>query len=409
MAAAYREAEFLIGRAQVELVGAQGQRLRSAVPATGYRRGPSDALAFFVLSEAGQSWLGLRVPRRAMDQFQGGPVTVLGQATVSFVGRGETTWIPVGGNAAVPGLGRCLTEEVARPVGYGEGMLKILCESVEPVASLTAARLWNPASGQSWNHHLGDSAPVLSGPREAWLSPLHRLQTYFQLAAGARTPMPGNSWLVPPEALEGARVAITPRLIRGSAALVFELRDVELGESVAPSVPGSGVAKRSGDLVGGAPDAKTLHQTVQRVGIHAENGRGAAGAADDASGPGQYAQDVPPLHFLQRVGRMGGGHFEDFRRRVGSFRGQEVRAQPEDRPLGEYEPALDDVLEFPDVAGPGVVHQELHRSGRGCAHRQVHAPRVFLQEEFDNARNIGTAVPQCRHVERNHVQAVVEI
>lgn len=232
-----RGAEFLIDRPQVELVGAQGQRLASVIPTTGYRPGPSDVLAFFVLSEPGQSWLGLRMPRRAMDQFQGGPVTLAGQATVNFVGRGETTWMPVGGQAAVPGLGRCRTEEVARQDGYVEGMLKVLCESVEPIASLTEVRLWNPASGQSWRHHLGDSAPMLYGPREAWLSPLHRLQTYFQLAAGARTPMSGNSWLVPPEALEGARVAITPKSIRGSAALVFEMRDVELGQFVAPTAP----------------------------------------------------------------------------------------------------------------------------------------------------------------------------
>lgn len=78
---------------------------------------------------------------------------------------------------------------------------------------------------------------MLYGPREAWLSPLHRLQTYFQLAAEARTPMPGNSWLVPPGALEGARVAITPKSIRGSAALVFEMRDVELGQFLAPTAP----------------------------------------------------------------------------------------------------------------------------------------------------------------------------
>lgn len=78
----------------------------------------------------------------------------------------------------------------------------------------------------------GDSAPTMYGPREAWLSPLHRLQTFFQLSAGARTPQPGNEWLVPPEALAGARVAITPASITASAALSIELQAVALEEFV---------------------------------------------------------------------------------------------------------------------------------------------------------------------------------
>ncbi|MBN9657486.1 MAG: hypothetical protein J0H49_04875 [Acidobacteria bacterium] len=221
-------AEYLIDRPQIEIVGSNGQRLRSVIPAPGLHTGPYDMLAYFVLNQQGQHWLGLRIPRRAMDQFRGSQVAILGRSTVTFVERGETAWMPAGGSVAVPRLGRCRTEEPVDQLPYRDGMLKVVCESVAPISSLTEVRLWNPASGQSWRHHLGDSAAAAYGPREAWLSPLHRLQTYFQLAAGSRATMPGNRWLVPLEELNGARVAITPGWITRSATLTIELQALDL-------------------------------------------------------------------------------------------------------------------------------------------------------------------------------------
>ncbi|MGJ5820617.1 hypothetical protein [Paludibaculum fermentans] len=228
-------AEYLIDRPQVEITGAEGQRLRSVVPTPGHRPGPSDVLANFVLNDHGQDWLGLRIPRRAMDQIQAGRVTIVGRSTVNFVSRGETTWIAAGSGAAVPGLGRCMTEELTGQDAYREGLLKVVCEALTPISPLTEVRLWNEGMGRSWRRHLGDSAPVVYGPRTAWLSPLHRLQTHFQLAAGARRPLPGNGWLVPPEALTGGRVAITPGAMGESAALAIELRGVALGAFVVTS------------------------------------------------------------------------------------------------------------------------------------------------------------------------------
>ncbi len=230
-----RAPEFLIDRPELELVASDGRRLRSVVPTPGYRPGPSDVIAYFVPSEQGQNWLGLRIPRRVMDQFRSGPVAIVGRSTMNLISRGETTWMPADGSTAVPGLGRCSAGEQAGQGSYGDGLLKVLCESLDPISSLTQVRLWNPRTGQSWRHRLGDSAPTMYGPREAWMSPLHRLQTFFQLSAGARTPQPGNEWLVPPEALAGARVAITPASITASAALSIELQAVALEEFVVTS------------------------------------------------------------------------------------------------------------------------------------------------------------------------------
>ncbi len=227
--------ELLLGPPLVEIVGADGGRLQSVIPSPSRRPGPSDLIAYVDPTDHGQGWLVLRIPRRVMAQFQDGPVAIRGRSTVSFVGRGETTWMPVGANAPVPGLGRCVSEGLDGQGVDGGGMLKVLCESLAPVSSLTEVRLWSPGTGRTWRHHLGDSAPVVYGPREAWLSPLHRLQTYFHLAEAARMPQSGSGWLVPPEVLTGARLAITPGSITGSAVMSIDIQHVALRDYVVTS------------------------------------------------------------------------------------------------------------------------------------------------------------------------------
>ncbi|MGC4055961.1 MAG: hypothetical protein QM757_44710 [Paludibaculum sp.] len=227
------EKDLLFERPRIEFSDAEGQSARSVLPSPGKSPSESEFLAGFYTDERRQHWLGLSLRRKLMDRFAGRRVTIRGQAEVNFVRRGETNWMPVGGKKAVPSLGQCMAEQLPGESIHREGMLKVVCESTSAVSPLTEARLWNPATGQSWRHHLGDAAPLVPGPRWSWLSPLHRLQTYFQLATGTAASMPGNGWMVPPDALLGAQVGISAASISGSASLQFEMRDIALSQFVA--------------------------------------------------------------------------------------------------------------------------------------------------------------------------------
>jgi hypothetical protein len=112
----------------------------------------------------------------------------------------------------------------------------VLCESPNAIAFGTGVRLWQPETGREWRQLLGDAAPLTSGPREALLSPLNRLQTFFHLVSDARDNSPGNRWLIPQEALANAKVAITPDAIVGWATAELDLRNIRLKDYVSTAV-----------------------------------------------------------------------------------------------------------------------------------------------------------------------------
>src|SRR2546430_945489 len=76
---------------------------------------------------------------------------------------------------------------------------------------------------------------------------------------------------------------------------------------------------------------------------------------------------------------------------------------------GEDHRALDDVLELPHVAGPIVIHQQLH--GRRCELPEW--LRIFLaiavQEMRQQKGHIFATLAQRRNLEVNHVQAVIQV
>jgi hypothetical protein len=115
-------------------------------------------------------------------------------------------------------------------------MLKVLCESPNPVLWGTRARLWEPETGREWTQLLGDSAPYVSGPREDFLSPLNRLQTFFHLVSDARDNTPGNRWLVPQEALANGKLAIIPDTLVAWPTTELELRNIKLNDYVLKAV-----------------------------------------------------------------------------------------------------------------------------------------------------------------------------
>lgn len=216
----------------VEMVGPDAQRYRT--PSNAARRDfekiDFDAVTFPY--GQGPNWLLLRIRRSIMDNIKDGAVTLRAVFEVSLHRTGQTVWMPVGATQTVAGVGRCSSAVVESLNVYQESMLKVLCESPYPISPGTGIRLWQPETGAEWKQHLGDSAPYASGPRESFLSPLNRSQTFFHLVSDTRYNSPGSRWLVPREALDNGKLAITPEAITAWATADLELRNISLRDYV---------------------------------------------------------------------------------------------------------------------------------------------------------------------------------
>jgi len=216
----------------VEMVGPDGQRYRT--PSIAARRNfekiDFDAATF----PYGQrpNWVLLRLRRSIMDNIQDGTVTIRAVFEVSLHRTGQTAWMPVGATQTVAGVGRCSGEVIESPNVYQGSMLKVLCESPYPISPGTQVRLWQPETGADWKQRLGDSAPQRSGPRESWLSPLNRLETFFHLVSGTSNNSPGSRWLVPQEGLATGKLAITPDITTAWATADLELQNITLRDYV---------------------------------------------------------------------------------------------------------------------------------------------------------------------------------
>jgi len=175
-------------------------------------------------------WLVLRFRNPVYEAIKNEKIDVRGTYGVELYRPGEPVSMALGGERWLPGVGRCSSTIDESPNPYQEGLIRVLCESPLEVSSLTRVRFWQPANGHERDQHLGDSASLTSGLRWAWLSPLHRLQTFFQLTSGGREELPGNHWLVSCETLASCQLAITPSYNAGQAATDFELRGIVLSD-----------------------------------------------------------------------------------------------------------------------------------------------------------------------------------
>jgi hypothetical protein len=129
------------------------------------------------------------------------PVTIEATLAAIVMAGAVTTIAPHSPPTNIPGLGRCMSG-LADP-----SLLRVLCESPEapPRATVVLRRGIETLGRQQM---LGDSAPYVRYPLSPWLSPLHRRQTFFHIREYI-SPEPGNQWLVPAGAIEGAELALT--------------------------------------------------------------------------------------------------------------------------------------------------------------------------------------------------------
>jgi len=211
---------------EVEIMGANGARIRSTRPVRGQPLYKMDLMAY-PMSESRDTpppWLVLSFSNAAWDRISGGPVRIIGSAGFQLYRRGATTVLTSDGSVDTPDAGRCTALTVDDR--YSESLLKVLCESPGelPRASIV---LRHQPSGRFWPQTLNSAFTYTSGPNSTWLSPLRRAQTFFRLSDVPQT-TPGAQWLVPPDLISESRIEITPEFPAGLALSHFEFNAVDL-------------------------------------------------------------------------------------------------------------------------------------------------------------------------------------
>ena len=179
-------------------------------------------------------WLQLRFDAAVYAALKDSNVRLTGQTAVSLVRQGETAWMPVGGRVAAPGVGHCSN-------GISEGRssvawVNVVCESPSDIPPAVRVIAWTREDGQRYHSGLVTYGNLPTGLRTAWLSPLNRCETSFELSDPkyrlsdpeyGRYPFPVK---VPMEYLANARIAVTPEFVTGYAVVNFDFPDVVLSK-----------------------------------------------------------------------------------------------------------------------------------------------------------------------------------
>jgi len=215
-----------VSMVQLEIVTPGGERIRSG-RVTAER--PFDKIdlmtyPYATVRDGTPEWLELHFSRPVWERVRHARAHIRGWATLQFYHPGQTVVLPVDGHADVPDLGRCTSALVDDH--FSAPLLKVLCESPReiPAASLN---LRHDASGRELRDRLNSSMRITLGPHEAWLSPLHRGQTYFRLTDQVVL-MPGGQWMFPLSYVAASHVSITPEVVTGKALVDFDFGEADL-------------------------------------------------------------------------------------------------------------------------------------------------------------------------------------
>lgn len=183
-------------------------------------------------------WLQLRFDAAVYAALKDSNVRLTGQTAVSLVRQGETAWMPVGGRVAAPGVGHCSNGIVEDR--WSEARVKVLCESPSDIPAVVRVTVWTPEDGRRYPSRLGNYGNPTFGPNTAWLSPLDRGKTFFNLSDPKYRRYP-ITFEVPMEHLANARIGVTPEFVTGHSVLNFDLPDISLSKYwIEPRRLGSG-------------------------------------------------------------------------------------------------------------------------------------------------------------------------
>ena len=111
----------------------------------------------------------------------------------------------------------------------------------------------------------------------------------------------------------------------------------------------------------------------------------------------QNLQDIFALHFLKR--------FKVAERNVCNFGEFEIQFLAPDG----YHSSFDGMLQFSDVAGPGVTLQHLHGAFGDFDGPFSHFSFEFIHKPLDQKGDVFLAIPQGRHRNRKNLQPIPQI
>ncbi len=178
-------------------------------------------------SDSGSLWLSLRFDPAVYAALKDRNVRLTGQTAVGVVRQGETAWMPVGGRVAAPGVGYCssgISED-----RWSEARVKVLCESSSDIPSVVRVTMWTQEDGRRFPSRLGNYGNPATSPQTAWLSPLDRGKTFFNLS-DPKYRLHASFMEVPMEHLGNARIGVTPEFVTGYSVVNFDLRDIPLSK-----------------------------------------------------------------------------------------------------------------------------------------------------------------------------------
>src|SRR5208337_1115706 len=136
-----------------------------------------------------------------------------------------------------------------------------------------------------------------------------------------------------------------------------------------------------------------LQLVVQRRPVDIENARGlreiSTTFADDPF-------DMGPFDFVERPAQAA---------RL-SMQPQREVARPDFMILADYQGTLDGILELPDISGPAMRHQQLHRGLRNVRRLAIGGFAEFAQEIIGEQRDVFAALAQRWHVDGEDVEPV---
>lgn len=160
--------------------------------------------------------------RKRFEGLRQLPVTVRGRACATLYGRKDTVRIPVSvTRVTAPGVGRCYSHLM----GGSPSILKLVCESVAGLPTLTEARLVYKTTGDTWSQSFTGSSRSSSVLNPSWLSPFDRAEAVFY----------GSDWLISRGLLPQTSLELFASDVVACSVFEYELRNVKLGEFIVES------------------------------------------------------------------------------------------------------------------------------------------------------------------------------
>ena len=143
--------------------------------------------------------------------------------------------------------------------------------------------------------------------------------------------------------------------------------------------------------------SKLRHARLQRRWLDGQNLSGTTGTSDSPTRVLKNAKDLLPHAFAQGKSGLSTARTEN-----GGFHQQRVAR-------GKNHCAFDNVAQFTNVAGPGILLQLLHRPARNAVNRLTHATGEDLDEGPYQQRYIFTTFTQWRNVDWENMQAMIQV